>query len=170
MPSEITIENIQIATSKTAVPHNTSWDDTEVEHGLFEFGAVDVVTINGLRVNYTYDMVNCAYSYQINNNDIDGTANYYECTNPVILINNNGQLMMRDVCINVDTIGSPDNVSDGNVTYDRFAFEHDGAVIKNYGVLSVSNITLQVCCSIVFSEIFNVLCSCCRFTCLQHII
>ena len=143
MPSSITIENVVVSTSKISAAHNTSWDSTEVEHGLFDFGSVDEVSITDLTVNYSYDMTNCQYLYEITNHDIDGTANYYECTNPVILINNNGQLTMDNVRINVN-LSNPYNDSDDNTTYDRFAYEHDGAVINNYGVLSISNLTLQV--------------------------
>ena len=90
MPSSITIENVVVSTSKISAAHNTSWDSTEVEHGLFDFGSVDEVSITDLTVNYSYDMTNCQYLYEIENHDIEGTANYYECTNPVIFIKNNG--------------------------------------------------------------------------------
>ena len=89
MPSTIAIEDVAVSTSKLSTAHNSSWGGTD-EYALFEFDSVDEVTINRLTVYYSYDMANCQYADQITNSLINDSANYYECTNPVIFIKNNG--------------------------------------------------------------------------------
>ena len=100
MPSDITIENVVVGTSKL---YNASSDSESSEYGLFDFDSVDEVSIKDLTVNYSYDMSHCHYVEEIVNYNIEGTvAHHYECVDPVIFMNNHGLVEMKNVRLNVN--------------------------------------------------------------------
>ena len=108
MPSTIEISNVVGGTSKL---YNASSDLESSEYGLFHFDSVDEVTMSKITINYTYDMSHCHYVEDIINNNIYGTiAHHYECTDPVIFMNNGGNVVMRDVQVTVN-ISNPYNVT-----------------------------------------------------------
>ena len=100
MPSTIEISDVVVGTSKL---YNASSDVESSEYGLFHFDSVDEVSMSKLTINYSYDMSHCHYVEDIINNNIEDTiAHHYECTDPVIFMNNNGYVEMKNVRVNLN--------------------------------------------------------------------
>ena len=126
----------------TEVGVNSSNSDTE-QFGIFVFDAIDEVAINNLVVNYSYDMDHCVFSHFAENEEIEnGTAKHYTCTNPLILIDNYGQIEMTDIRMNVEFENVPKH---SDYIYDVFGYTDNGyGFIDNFGVLNIENLVLQV--------------------------
>ena len=109
-----------------------------------------------LTISYSYDLDNCEYSYEAANDEIletykwidrsleEGTAKHFECTNPLTLIDNYGQIQIIGIRMNVEMLNEPKH---SDSTYDVFQYGDNGeGFINNYGVLDIQNLILQVQC------------------------
>ena len=141
MPSTITITDIWISTSKLSTMSNNSWEGSH-EIALFEFYSADDVVIENMTIDYSYDMTQCVYSGVINNGYIDGNAEHWICTNPVILIKNDGQIQMNHIQIMVHrTERLNDSMNDE--IHNVVDYETGGAFIINYETMKIEQMRLQ---------------------------
>merc|ERR1719474_1206491 len=142
LPSEITLNDSFLSTSALSTVTNESNSENVEQYGIFAFDAVDAVSINNLVVDYSYDMDNCEYSSSEENEQIeDGSAKRFQCTNPLILIDNYGQIEMRNAQINTNFVNTPKH---SDSTYDVFSYSDNGeGFINNFGVLNIHDITLE---------------------------
>ena len=133
------------------VTGGNQWDGIEYE-ALFEFVAVDEVTINGLTINYFYNLSKCLApeSEWIADGIINVSIQYSHCWCPPILMMNYGTVSMTDVRINVN-ISSP-TLLDWFNSSNPYLFTHklqersptyDYGFIRNRGTMSISNMTIE---------------------------
>ena len=76
----------------------------ENANALLNFGVQDYIEISNFTISVSYDASNCWHSrdasYGSENSDFEGAI--YECSSPLIIMDNSGQIEMNGIQINVD--------------------------------------------------------------------
>ena len=143
-PSQLTFDNITVD-----IKGGDEWVDIEYE-AFFEFVAVDEVTINGLTIDYSYDLNKCSSpNFEwIDDGIINVSIQYSHCLCPPILMMNYGAVSMDDVRLNVN-ISSPtlldwfNSSNPYSFTHKLQGFDYDYGFIRNRGTMTISNMTIE---------------------------
>lgn len=147
----------ELAFSHIVVETGALTEGTE-EEGIFEFQPFDVITVNDLTVDFSYDMDACEWKDELGDH-----AAVFECTNPVKLLLNYGDITMHDVEVNVhlDNVIQTGN-GGGYSTFwfyaaavlDADIYEYfDYSFINNLGTMDIVNLSMTG--SLAYSCILN---------------
>ena len=95
---------------------------------LFEFQSGDTVSMEVLSVKYSYVATeNCIYASNMSNEYINGDCELFDCENPIIFINNLGEMSIANLVIDIDIHYG--NMKQSNYKYHRFAYEYAGIML-----------------------------------------
>ena len=116
MYSKLAVDNTFIQTNQL---------NTDISKGIFIFASSDVIDMTDMRIIYDYDAsINCEHDGIILNTIIQANGTQFLCGNPMILINNKGQL-------NIDNIKVDISIDYGRIKeqydtdYHYFEYDHD---------------------------------------------
>ena len=85
--TNINIYNISITSNQL---------NTDNKIGLFYFENADNANITNMKILYKYNTTtSCDYSYSISNSVIGATCDVFYCMNPVMAIQNNGEVFQK---------------------------------------------------------------------------
>ena len=126
---------------------------SEADDAVLQFADSDSVNMSHFTVDYAYDLNECGDGYSQWSGDSQsyrigslccGYVWQRTCPNPVTLIYNEGEVTMSNIRINLII---NNNSAQINATANDlgFSFDDDGDVgfIDNYGVMTVSNMTMD---------------------------
>ena len=145
--SSINIQNVSIQTNQL---------NTDITKGIFVFTSMDVVNMTEIAVLYIYNVsAECEYDEVIYNSIINANCTVFLCKNPMIFVNNNGQISIDNIMLDTD-------IDYGNIKqqyhtkYHYFKYEDDGQYgwITNKGIINIGNADIRntICYALIWNE------------------
>eukprot|EP01083_Nonionella_stella_P307801 1083224_1 len=117
--------------------------DQQENGRLFTFQSQDSIHISNMNISYVFDVEEtCAYNSIKSISDL--VYIQMDCANPVIFMENDGQLWMRGVYVDITLLNDYKSVTIGSTSHPtqfRYAFDYSGdyAFIRNTKFMQITN-------------------------------
>eukprot|EP01084_Bolivina_argentea_P099773 179304_1 len=134
LTSNINIYNLSIQSNQLTA------DNTK---GIFNFGHLDNVNMSHITILYNYNASkNCQYdgisSHPDGDSNLNANCTQYSCKNPILFINNMGQINIDNINIDIDIYYGNIKQMYNKSKYHYFYYEDGYAFIINDGLMNIT--------------------------------